>query len=583
MKIKIRLVIFTLFCCAFSVAGKGISRFFHNSDPESAKWRVTGKNIRDDSAKKTGVIFKTSDIKLQKLFDEAEKKAKQNLREFGKYKILIEGGGYNGVWLETQPMGGFMYAKRDLVVAENNIRIFMDYQREDGRFPGMIVFTNNKLIPEYGWFQGFCFPGPAYETYFWLNKDQKYLQQLYGSLERFDDYLWKTRDSDNDGCLESWCVYDTGEDNSTRYGASPGSWPLTYPPSKEVLNKMTAKEVKEFYKYQAIKYDTSLVLPVPVESMDVMSYSYSCRDFLAKISNQLGTGRESYWRNKADDVRRKIKDYLWDEKSHACYDRDNLNKTINILIHNNLRCLYYGSFDQHMADDFIKYHLMNRNEFWTPMPLPSIAVNDPYFRNNNENDWSGQPEGLTFQRSISALENYGHFAELTMVGTKFLNVVSDSLKFTQQFDPFKAIITQPWKQDSYGPSILTSLEFISRLFGVHITQDKIFWSCLDKNNDYSYTQYRAGKSYEMKTSGHLVICSINGEKVFLFTKGARIVSDLNGKPEEVVGIETEDKNVKLESGGKKYSLKVAPNSVFSIDETGRFRNTKTVEFCKPFN
>jgi len=36
------------------------------------------------------------------------------------------------------------------------------------------------------------------------------LQKVYASLEKFDAYLWKTRDSDHNGCLESWCIYDTG-------------------------------------------------------------------------------------------------------------------------------------------------------------------------------------------------------------------------------------------------------------------------------------------------------------------------------------------------------------------------------------
>jgi hypothetical protein len=90
--------------------------------------------------------------------------------------------------------------------------------------------------------------------------------------------------------------------------------------------------------------------------------------------------------------------------------------------------MYFGSFDQAMADEFIEHHLLNPEEFWTPMPLPSIAANDPYFRDIPGNNWSGQPQGLTFQRSISALENYGHFAELTLIGKTLLEVVSDSMK-----------------------------------------------------------------------------------------------------------------------------------------------------------
>ena len=50
------------------------------------------------------------------------------------------------------------------------------------------------------------------------------------------------------------------------------------------------------------------------------------------------------------------------------------------------------------------------------MPLVSIAVSDPRFQNKEHNTWSGQVQGLTVQRSVRALEDYGHVAELTLVG-----------------------------------------------------------------------------------------------------------------------------------------------------------------------
>ena len=62
----------------------------------------------------TRVSFETNDGLLQKLMDTAEKKALENLKDFAGRKVLIEGGGYEKIWLETQPMGGEMYAKRDL-------------------------------------------------------------------------------------------------------------------------------------------------------------------------------------------------------------------------------------------------------------------------------------------------------------------------------------------------------------------------------------------------------------------------------------------------------------------------------------
>lgn len=70
------------------------------------------------------------------------------------------------------------------------------------------------------------------------------------------------------------------------------------------------------------------------------------------------------------------------------------------LVHNNLRCMYWGSFSQEMADRFVREHLLNPCGFWKPFPLPSVAADDPLFRNAPENNWSGQSEGLTYQRSL---------------------------------------------------------------------------------------------------------------------------------------------------------------------------------------
>ena len=237
--------------------------------------------------------------------------------------------------------------------------------------------------------------------------------------------------------------------------------------------------------------------------------------------------------------------------------------------------MYFGSFDQKMADKFIKYHLMNPKEFWTPMPLPSIAANDSSFRNIPGNNWSGQPQGLTFQRSIQALENYGHYAELTMIGQKFLDVLGDSLKFTQQFDPFTAKINN--SKDGYGPSILAALEFISRFYGIHITQDKIYWSCLDNNFDYKYSQKWNGIDYTLQTNGNNVLCSINDRQVLSFTKGARIVTDLKGGLIEVVGITDVSKMIHFNNKNE-FSLLLKPNTIHRMNHNGRFEKYRSFEF-----
>jgi hypothetical protein len=522
----------------------------------------------------TKVSFTTTDSILQKIYDRAEYLAKENIIDYGDRKVMKEGAKYVSVWLETQPMGGAMYAKRDLEIARNNIEIFIDYQREDGRFPGVIYNREGKLEPNYCQFQGFYLDRPAFELYFLLNKDKDFLLKVYQSLKKFDAYLWKTRDSDQNGCLETWCIFDNGEDHNVRFNGFPNAWSFEYPPTKEMASRLSKEELKIHCKQDS--YDPAIEMTVPIESMDVMSYSYSCRDVLALISGELKNGQEEIWRSKANEVKAKLKSYLWDEEKMACFDKDKNNEVMPILLHNNLRCMYLESFDQEMADQFIKYHLLNPKEFWTPMPLPSIAANDPKFENVDGNNWSGQPQGLTYQRSIQALENYGHFAELTMIGTKFLQVIGDSIKFTQQFDPFKAVINN--SKDGYGPSILSALEFISRFYGIHITQDQIFWSCLNVKDDFDYQQKWNGNMYRLQTSNGIAKCMINDKEVFSFSKGARIVTDLNGTLIEAVGIEKKASTIQFNSRQVSNSVKIEPNGVYRQNQVGEFIKYKSIEF-----
>jgi hypothetical protein len=82
---------------------------------------------------------------------------------------------------------------------------------------------------------------------------------------------------------------------------------------------------------------------------------------------------------------------------------------------------------------------MKKSEFWTQTPLPSISVSDSHFRNVDGNNWSGPPEGLTFQRAIRALENYGHHAELVLVGALQKRALLTTGKFPQQINPFTSV------------------------------------------------------------------------------------------------------------------------------------------------
>ncbi len=454
----------------------------------------------------TKVVFNISNRLIQKLFDSAEEKCRHNIKQFADMKVLIEGGGYNKVWIETQPMGGAMYAKRNLEVAYNNQKIFMDHQREDGRLPGSIELKDGKLIPQYDKFQGFCFPGPALDVYYLCGKKKEYLDQLYDVLKKYDEYLWKVRDSDNDGCLESWCRYDTGEDNAVRYGDAPDYWVSDEAPKG---------------------YDT-----VPIASMDFMSYSYAARDTMSEIAAIKGDKELSkYHTAEAKELKKRIKALLWDQERGAFFDRDNRHNQMPSLIHNNLRMMYWKSMMQEDADRFVKEHLLNKDEFWTNLPLPSVAFSDPLYRNDSVNNWSGQPQALTYQRAIAALENYGYYDIIPKLGRKFFEAIGEECIFVQQYDPVTtrpSLIGVDGKQDAYGPAMLAVLEYISRMYGVVLQRDKLIWSSV-MDDTGSYEQHINGHIYKLEHGENKAYAFIDGSEVLSFDRGCRIETDLKGK------------------------------------------------------
>jgi hypothetical protein len=496
-----------------------------------------------------GVSFSTTDDFLLRLYRAAEATCRGNVVRFPPpldLDILIEGSGYSGAFLETQPMAGLMWGKRDLRIARNNQMIFMLNQASDGQLPLRV----NPEYRHYGGLSGYCFPTPAWELYFLLNKDREYLQRLYVALEGHDRFLYATRDVNRNGHLVALSRLDTGEDGGSR-------WPSSQP------------DGRFFY-----------------ESMDVMSYAYDGQKTLALVAAELGNGQAAFWQAKADATRRTMISRLWRPERHACYDRGPDGEFSGILLHNNLRCMYHGSFTQDMADAFIRHHLLNPDAFWTPMPLVSIAANDPSFKSITHNNWSGQPQGLTFQRAIRALGNYGHYAEVTLIGRKLLAAVGEELVFTQQFDPWTGQPNVPnrLRTSTYGPTALAVLEYIAHLHGVELVphRDQVWFSGLARGeHEHEYTQQWNGRTFTLRMKDGQFEGLVDGKQAFTCSANVRVVTDWNGRVTHVVGISPKPERVTIKVGTEKHALAVSPNQVFTLDGAGAFAPGPSAPFDYP--
>ena len=205
------------------------------------------------------------------------------------------------------------------------------------------------------------------------------------------------------------------------------------------------------------------------------------------------------------------------------------------------------------------------------------------FLSDPRNNWSGQPQGLTYQRAIHALERYGHHAEVALLGRALLPILIRNGTFSQQLDPETGKPSLS-NVDGYGPMILAMQEYVARLHGICIDAEngRIWWSGLspagwreipdagdDSRGFVNYTQKWGDYVFAMKLrrKGGLVAI-VDGKEVFTAGNEVRVVTDLKGKVLAVVGADSSPREAHVEQAGQSWTGVVSPNEVWNCTADG---------------
>jgi hypothetical protein len=252
--------------------------------------------------------------------------------------------------------------------------------------------------------------------------------------------------------------------------------------------------------------------------------------------------------------------------------------------------MWAGAFDQGMADAFVARHLMNRSEFWTPAPLPSIAASDARFQNVKGNNWGGPAEGLTYLRAVRALSDYGHHAELVLAGAAQKAALLRTGRFPQQIDPLSA---QPDAGDGYGPMILAFLELQALTTGVALRAGPrgvaVLFSAVAvagaRAPAFNFSQRLGAHVFSARGFGDGSFAgALDGRPLFSCAGSARVEADAGGAVYAVVGAGDEAGDVELQLPGAPapLALRVAPNERWAIAGSAPPVLAEKVPFTPPF-
>ncbi|MFA7231258.1 MAG: hypothetical protein WC071_08295, partial [Victivallaceae bacterium] len=143
------------------------------------------------------------------------------------------------------------------------------------------------------------------------------------------------------------------------------------------------------------------------------------------------------------------------------YDVDSEGHYVKIVGDVLTRVLGEHVVDQSVFERIYARHIKNPDEFWTPYPLPSIAVNNPLFDYElSYNSWGGASQALTALRAPRWFEHYGKCEDLKYMMLRWVEAIIASPEFMQQMNPWTGEFST---SAGYSPTMCVLIDFVDRL------------------------------------------------------------------------------------------------------------------------
>lgn len=246
---------------------------------------------------------------------------------------------YVGVWHWDQVFHALAYRHVDINLAEDQLRIVLDHQREDGMLPDAI--HDEGLITHLEAPVNADVTKPPIMTWAVLKmyesaQHQDFLEEIYEPLARWNRW-WMTTNRNGNGLCQYQHPFTSGLDDSPLWDAG-----------------------------------------MPVTAPDLNTYLVLQNQSLAEISRILGENEAAtQYEQDASELLDKMIAHMWDEKAGVFWALHE-EKPIKTLTPFNLLPLLIGRLPQDIAESIVD-NLTDPTLFWTPHPLPTVSPGDPSF------------------------------------------------------------------------------------------------------------------------------------------------------------------------------------------------------------
>jgi putative isomerase len=255
---------------------------------------------------------------------------------------------YVGVWQWDAFFHALAYRYVDTKLAEDQLRIVLDHQREDGMVPGAIHDEGIVTYPEAPVDADVTKPPVIAWTALKLYEKSghlDFLNEIYEPLVHWNEW-WFRHDDDRDSIVQYDHPFSSGMDDSPMWGEG-----------------------------------------MPVESPDLNVCLCLQMEALAEIARLIGETEDAkMWAQRSRRLAARIVEHFYDPAAGLFWPTRH-HRPIRVLTPFCLYPLWLGRLlDKKIADQLVA-HLTDPGEFWTAYPIPTVAVNDPHY--NPDQIWRG--------------------------------------------------------------------------------------------------------------------------------------------------------------------------------------------------
>jgi glycogen debranching enzyme len=391
------------------------------------------------------------------LREAAERQLRANLRQGvssingRRYSFCVPSNiTYPFQWFWDSCFHAIVWSHIDVEQAKEELRTLLRAQRKSGRIPHRIAWEKMRIYPYRFYLHSTSLRHPnasrlvqppllaqAIEVVYQRSGDRAFLEQTLPATERSYRWLADNRDPDGDSLVSIIHPYESGLDHKPSFDRVFGL------PKPSAVGCTTAVRALDVWN-RVLEYDLPRIFRA--DRFNVEDTLFNCvyaqgLAAIARLWSELGdstkaTEFEAWSRGVEAAIRSKMRgdDGLYYDL-YSKHDRRSEVKTVTSLFPLILDGLPKGE-----AQQLVQKHLTRGYEFWTPFPVPTVAVGEQSFEPSFKSPFrSGLWRGPTWVSTnwfiVCGLLRHGYTDEAKHISTRTRQLI-EKHGFREFYHPY---------------------------------------------------------------------------------------------------------------------------------------------------